>query len=84
MMKANEARTLTEKAIELEVTTRKARAEEFCESLSERILNVANTKGNQILVDEIPNGLYSYVIGILKDNGYTVTQLNNRTLSICW
>lgn len=84
MMKANEARTLTEKAIELEITTRKARAEEFCESLSERIINVANARGNQMIIEEIPNGLYSYVIGILKDNGYTVTQLNNRTLSICW
>lgn len=84
MMKANEARTLTEKAIELEITTRKARAEEFCENLTERITDVAKSRHNQLTIEEIPNGLYSYVIGILKDNGYTVTQLNNRTLSICW
>ena len=84
MIKAREARTMTEKAIELEISTRKQRAEEFCETVSKDIERVSEMRQSSLVIEEIPNGLYSYVISILKDNGYGVTQLNNRTLSICW
>ena len=84
MMKANEAKELTVKAVELEIATRKQRAEEFCEGLNAQIQNACDSRKNEITVQEIPDGLYSYVIGICKDNGYTVTQLNNRTLQLIW
>mgnify|MGYP003308234539 CR=1 FL=1 len=84
MMKANEARTMTEKAIELEVSTRKQRAEEYCEQLTDLITQACEAKRSEITVQDIPQGLYSYVIGICKDNGYTVTQLNNKTLVLHW
>ena len=84
MMLAKEAREMTEKAIELEVTTRKQRAEEFCESLADLIKRACEARRSEMTVQDIPDGLYSYVIGICKDNGYTVTQLNNKTIQLIW
>jgi hypothetical protein len=83
-MLAKEAREMTEKAIELEVTTRKQRAEEFCESLADLIKRACEARRSEMTVQDIPDGLYSYVIGICKDNGYTVTQLNNKTIQLIW
>ena len=84
MMKANKAREMTDKAIELEVNTRRQRAEEFCESLTDIITKACEARRSEITVQDIPKGLYSYVIGICKDNGYAVTQLNNSTLQLIW
>ena len=84
MMKANEARVLTEKAIEKEIATRRDRAENFCECLVEEIEEACANRKSELTVQNIPDGLYSYVIGICKDNGYTVTQLNNKTIQIIW
>ena len=84
MMKAKDARTLTEKAIETEINTRRQRAEEFCEGLTQAIDNACKERRSELTIKEIPTGLYSYVIGICKDNGYTVTQLNNKTIQIIW
>jgi hypothetical protein len=84
MMNAREARRLTEEAIEKEIATRKDRAEVFCKGLEEEIEEACNNRKSAITVSNIPDGLYSYVIGICKDNGYTVTQLNNKTLQLNW
>ena len=84
MMNAREARRLTEEAIEKEIATRRDRAETFCKGLEEEIEEACNNRKSTITVLNIPDGLYSYVIGICKDNGYTVTQLNNKTLQLNW
>ena len=84
MMKASEARVLTEKAIELEVQTRQNRAEEFCEGLTEQITKKCEERYSSITINNIPRELYGSVIDILKDNGYTVTQLNNSTVQLLW
>ena len=84
MMNAREARRLTEEAIEKEIATRRDRAENFCECLKEEIEEACNNRKSEITVQDIPQGLYSYVIGICKDSGYRVTQLNNRTLQLNW
>ena len=84
MMLARDARELVEKAIEKEIATRRDRAENFCDSLQEQIEEACNSRKHELTVNDIPDGLYSYVIGICKDNGYTVTQLNNRTIVLHW
>ena len=84
MMLAKEAREMTEKAIELEVTTRKQRAEEFCKNLVDLIKRACEARRSEMTVQDIPDGLYSYVISICKENGYTVTQLNNKTIQLIW
>ena len=84
MMNAREARRLTEEAIEKEIATRRDRAEVFCKGLEEEIEEACNNRKSTITVLNIPEGLYSYVIGICKNNGYTVTQLNNKTLRLIW
>ena len=84
MMTAKTAREMTEKAIELEVATRKQRAEEFCESLVPSITRACEARRSEMTIQDIPDGLYSYAIGICKDNGYTVTQLNNKTIQLIW
>lgn len=83
-MLAKDAREMTEKAIEREIVTRKDRAECFCNSLVEEIEEACNNRKSELTVENIPIGLYSYVIGICKDNGYTVTQLNNKTIVLHW
>ena len=84
MMKAREARRLTEEAIEKEIATRRDRAEVFCKGLEEEIEETCKSRKSELTVQNIPDNLYSYVIGICKDNGYTVTQLNNKTIVLHW
>lgn len=84
MMNAREARRLTEEAIEREIATRKDRAEVFCKCLEGEIEEACKSRKSEITVQNIPDGLYSYIIGICKDNGYRVTQLNNKTLQLMW
>lgn len=84
MMLARDARAMTEKAIEKEIATRRDRAENFCECLVEEIEEACNSRKSELTVQDIPDGLYSYVIGICKDNGYAVTQLNNKTFVLHW
>ena len=84
MILAKDAREITEKAIEREIATRKDRAECFCNNLTEEIEKACKNRKSELTVQNIPDGLYSYVIGICKDNGYTVTQLNNKTIQLIW
>ena len=85
MMKARQARALTEEAIEIEIIARKASAEAFCKGLEKEIKEACNNRKNMIVVD-IPKslGLYSYVIDICKDNGYKVTQLDDKIFQLNW
>ena len=84
MMNARDARRLTEEAIEKEIATRRDRAEVFCKGLEEEIEEACNNRKSEITVQNIPDGLYSYVIGICKDSGYRVAQLSNKTLQLIW
>lgn len=84
MMLAKNAREMTEKAIEREIATRKERAEAFCNGLTEEIEEACENRKCELTVQDIPDGLYNYVIGICRDNGYTVTQLNNKTIQLIW
>lgn len=84
MITANKARELTEKAIMEEINTRRARAEEYCENIGKHIEAESQKRRHETTIEDIPNNIYSYVIGILKDNGYVVTQLNNRSLVVIW
>ena len=85
MINAREARALTEEAINREIIARKAKAEAFCEGLEKEIKEACNSRKNTIVVD-IPKslGLYSYVIDICKDNGYKLTQLDDKTFQLNW
>lgn len=84
MMLARDARELMEKAIEKEVATRRDRAENFCDSLQEQIEGACNNRKHELTVNDIPDGLFNYVIDICKDSGYTVTLLNRRTIVLHW
>lgn len=83
-MLARDAKEMTEKAIEREIATRKDRAECFCNGLTEEIEETCKSRKSELIVKDIPDNLYSYVIGICKDNGYAVTQLNNKTFVLHW
>lgn len=85
MLKANKARELTEIAIKKEIETRAERAKEFCNTvIAQEIEKSANAKNSSVTIQDIERQIYAYVIGILKDNGYVVTQLNSTTLTILW
>lgn len=84
MIKAREARTLTNKAIEEDIATRRERAEQFCDALVPQIQEVCASMMSELRVADIPKGLYSYVLGILKDSGYYVSELDKSTVYITW
>ena len=84
MMLARDAREMTEEAIVKEIATRRDRAESFCNGLAEEIEEACKNRKSELTVQNIPDGLYSCVIGICKDNGYTVTQLNSKTIQLIW
>ena len=84
MMLARDARRMTEDAIEKEITTRRDRAEAFCDGLQEQIEEACNDRKHELTVNNIPEGLYSYVVGNCKYYGYTVVQLNNKAIQLIW
>ena len=84
MIKARDARNLTNKAIEEDIATRRQRAEEFCEALTPQVEEVCASMMSELRVSDIPKGLYSYVLAILKDSGYFVSELDKSTLYITW
>lgn len=84
MMLAKDAKEMTEKAIEKEIATRTDRAECFCNGLTEEIEDACKNRKNELTVNNIPDNLYNYVVSICKNNGYTVTLLNNKTIVLHW
>lgn len=85
MIRAIEAKELTEQAVQKEISTRVERAKEFCETVVNKAIEErANTRGREITVKEIERELYYYVVDYLKDNGYIVTQLNGSTIQVIW
>lgn len=84
MLNAKEARKITEEAITLAISERKHQAKEFCERISENIKKACNEKRDDMFIENIPAEIYSYVWGILRDNGYETIQLSNHTIQISW
>ena len=84
MMNASKAREMTDTAIANEIATRKDRAEVFCNGLQEEIEETCNSRKSSLTVQNVPEGLYSYIIDICKDNGYKVTQLNKQSIVLNW
>lgn len=84
MLNARMADELTRKAIEEAIATRQARAEEFCNNLDESITKACESRMNCLTVKEIPSELRAYILAILKDNSYRVTELNGNTVQISW
>ena len=84
MMNASKAREMTEAAVAREIATRRDRAEVFCNGLQEEIEEICNSGRSSLTVQNIPEGLYSCIIDICKDNGYKVTQLNKQTIVLNW
>ena len=84
MLNAKEAWKLTEDAIIKQIETRKDRAQEFCNELDEEIKKTCDNGECSITVMDIPEDLNSEVIGICKDNGYSVTPLNSKTFVLIW
>lgn len=85
MIRAIEAKGLTEVAVEKEISTRAERAKELCDTTINKLIEErANERGREITVKEIDRKLYYYVVDYLKDNGYIVTQLNGETLQVIW
>ena len=72
MMRASEARDLTNTAIVLEVEVRRKKAEKFCEELTDIISNACKSRLNDVTVTT-PKEIIKNVVEICKDNGYTVT-----------
>lgn len=84
MMNAKRADELTREAIEKAIATRQTRAEEFCNNLDESIENACINRMNCLTIKEIPSEIRAYILQILKDNSYRVTELNGSTVQISW
>ena len=83
MLKANEARTILNQAMEQEAIQNRKNAEIFCEELSEKIEKRAKEQFASIEI-EIPDNIKrSYVDAILKDHGYNV-EININHFVIRW
>lgn len=84
MMNAKEAKEMMEKAIENERVRLKENAIQFCEELSKEIETCANKKYCNIIAT-VPNSVKrTYVIEILKENGYSVRVGSDGKLDIMW
>ena len=83
-MTAKRADELTREAIENAIATRQARAEEFCNNLDASIENACANRMNCLTIKEIPSEIRAYILQILKDNSYRVTELNGNTVQISW
>lgn len=84
MITAKKANEMTERAIENEIATRRTRAEEFCNALDEQIIEACESRMNCLTVKEIPSEVRNYIIKILQDNSYRITELNSSTVQISW
>lgn len=84
MITAKTARELTNNAIEADIIAKRAKAEEYCESISEEIEAESKKCKHELTIEDIPAKIYSYVICVLQGNGYAVTQLNNHGLIVIW
>ena len=84
MITAKRADELTRKAIEEAIASRQTRAEEFCNNLNEAIEYACESRMNCLTIKEIPSELRAYILAILKDNSYRVTELNGNTVQISW
>lgn len=84
MMNANKAREITNKAMETERMKRRARAEEYCESLTNLITKACEARCGDIIVTDVPRDLYNDVIGICKENGYVVTTPSDKSIQLIW
>ena len=84
MLTAYKANELTTQAIEREVATRQARAEEFCNNLTKQILEACENRQSKMTIETIPTEIKAYVIKIFQDYGYEVRQMNQETVQICW
>ena len=83
MITANVAKEMTQKAIQYEIETRKQRAEEICNGLDDKITKTC-VEGKSEITIEVPRELFSYVVNICKDAGYTTTLLNHTTFQLIW
>lgn len=84
MITAKRANEMTERATEKEIATRRTRAEEFCNALDEQITEACESRMNCLTIKEIPSEIRNYIIKILQDNSYRLTELNSSTIQICW
>ena len=84
MIIARNARELTDKAIQNEIESRKERAIEFCNTEITKQIELAASEKRSSVTITVAREIYSLTVGILKDNGYTVTMLNNTQMSIIW
>lgn len=83
MIKATDARDLKVKAEREQIESKRKTAKEYCESLSERIVERANDRYSAIEVNDYPIEVRSYVVEELQNNGYNVQVLKDR-LFIAW
>ena len=83
MMTANVAKEMTERAVQHEIETRRQRAEEICNGLDDSITHACLERKSEITV-EVPREVFSYVVNICKEAGYTTTLLNNTTFQLIW
>lgn len=84
MIKANEARTIVNEAIEREIARRTEKAREYCEELSVSIEARANDKYTTMDNVSVDREIRAYVIAELQNNGYRAVINNNDTISIGW
>ena len=84
MMVAKDAREMVTKAIEAEVVERENKAKDFCNNLDERIMARAKEKYTHLKV-EVEIEIKSYVIQILRNNGYVVESKScDNTITLMW
>lgn len=84
MITSKEARTMVEETIREEVARHTAKATQFCEELSKEIEEKAKAKVSGFVFSIPENIIKSYVIEILKDNGYQTEMQMDGRIQIMW
>ena len=84
MITAKEARTIKENAEIRTLEERKAMAEAKCEEIGAEIKRVAEQRRTYLAVEDLAPMIHSDVVGILKENGFSVHTQTIGKIAIEW
>lgn len=84
MLTGLDAKRITEEAIMQRGKEKREKALEFCEKLGKEIILKAQQGRYEIEFSYEDIELKKVVDMVLKENGYTITELNNKTSVLHW
>lgn len=85
MLNAKQANEIVKTKKEKENENKKARAEEFCNTIiSLEIERVANLQGNKIMITDVEYDIIHLVNEILQENGYKTSVSGTTIINVKW